>query len=32
MPLINNLKIREIFKDKNGEEGGSVTDFINKII
>ena len=25
-PLINNLKIRTIFKDKAGEEGVGVTD------
>jgi len=27
--LINNLKIIEVFKDKNKEEEVSVTDFIN---
>jgi len=27
--LINNLEIIEVFKDKNGEEEASVTDFIN---
>jgi len=27
--LINNLKIIEIFKNKNKKEGVSVTDFIN---
>jgi len=29
VPLINNLKIVEIFKDKGKEEEASVTDFIN---
>jgi len=28
-PFINNLEIIEVFKDKNKEEGVSVTDFIN---
>ena len=28
-PFINNLEIIEVFKDKNGEEEASVTDFIN---
>ena len=28
MPLINNLEIKTIFKDKTGEEGAGVTDFI----
>jgi len=28
-PLINNLEIIEIFKDKGEEEEVSVTDFIN---
>jgi len=27
-PLINNLEIIEVFKDKDREEGASVTDFI----
>ena len=31
-PLINNLEMQEVFKDKDGERGGSVTDFINKLI
>ena len=31
-PLINNLEIRIIFKDKTGEEGAGVTDFINRIV
>jgi len=28
-PFINNLKIIEVFKDKDKEEEASVTDFIN---
>jgi len=28
-PFINNLKIIEVFKDKDKEEGTSVIDFIN---
>ena len=28
-PLINNLEIIEVFKDKDKEEGVSVMDFIN---
>ena len=28
-PLINNLEIIEIFKDKDEEEGASITDLIN---
>jgi len=28
-PLINNLEIADIFKDKAKEEEASVTDFIN---
>ena len=31
-PLINNLKIRTIFKDKAREEGVSVIDFIYWIV
>ena len=31
-PLINNLEIRIIFKDKAKEEGAGVIDFINRII
>ena len=31
-PLINNLEIRTIFKDKAGEEGAGVTDFIYWIV
>jgi len=31
-PLINNLEMQEVFKDKNGERGGSITDFINGLI
>jgi len=29
IPFINNLEIIEVFKDKDGEEEASVTDFIN---
>ena len=32
MPLINNLKIKIIFKDKTREEGVGVTDFIYQIV
>jgi len=31
-PLINNLEMQEVFKDKNGERGGSVTDLINRLV
>ena len=31
-PLINNLEIKIIFKDKAKEEGVGVTDFINWIV
>ena len=31
-PLINNLEIGIIFKDKAGEEGVGVTDFIYQIV
>ena len=31
-PLINNLKIRTIFKNKTEEEGVGVTDFIYWIV
>ena len=31
-PLINNLEIRTIFKDKAGEEGVGITDLINQIV
>jgi len=27
-PLINDLEMQEVFKDKDGERGGSVMDFI----
>ena len=27
-PLVNNLEIGGIFKDKDGEEGNSVTDLV----
>ena len=32
MPLINNLKIKIIFKDKTEEEGAGVIDFIYKAV
>ena len=32
MPLINNLKIRIIFKDKAEEEGVGVTDLIYRAV
>ena len=32
MPLINNLKIGIIFKNKAEEEGVGVIDFINRIV
>ena len=32
MPLINNLEIRIIFKDKAKEEGVGVTDFIYRTV
>ena len=32
IPLINNLEIRTIFKDKTREEGAGITDFINWIV
>jgi len=28
-PLINNLEMQDVFKDKNGKRGDSVTDLIN---
>ena len=31
-PLINNLEINNLFRDKNREEGVGITDFINKIV
>ena len=31
-PLINNLEIKKLFKDKNKEEGVSVTDLISRIV
>ena len=31
-PLINNLKIIELFKDKNKKKGVGVIDFINRIV
>ena len=32
MLLIDNLKIKIIFKDKAREEGAGITDFINQIV
>ena len=32
MPLINNLEIRDFFKNKNGEEEVGIIDFINRIV
>ena len=32
MPLINNLEIRTIFKDKTKEKGVGVTDFIYRAV
>ena len=32
IPLINNLEIRIIVKDKAEEEGAGVIDFINRIV
>ena len=31
-PLINNLEIKELFKDKNEEKGVGITDLISRII
>ena len=31
-PLINNLKIEKLFKDKNKKKKVGVTDFISKIV
>jgi len=31
-PLVNNLKILEIFKDKDKEEGDSITDALSIIL
>jgi len=31
-PLINDLEMQKVFKDKDGEKGGSVTDLINRLI
>ena len=32
IPLINNLEIKELFKNKNKEEGVGITDLINRIV
>ena len=31
-PLINNLEIKELFKDKDKKEGVGVTDLISRIV
>ena len=31
-PLINNLEIKELFRNKNKKKGVSIIDFINKIV
>ena len=31
-PLINNLELKKLFKDKNKEGGVGITDFINRIV
>ena len=31
-PLVNNLEILEIFKDKDKEEGDSITDALSTIL
>jgi len=31
-PLVNNLEMLGIFKDKDGEEGDGVTDALNTIL
>ena len=31
-PLINNLEIKELFKNKNKEKGAGITDLISKIV
>ena len=32
IPLINNLKIKIIFKNKTREKGADIIDFINRIV
>ena len=32
IPLINNLEIKELFKDKNRKKGVNVTNLINRIV
>jgi len=32
IPLINNLEMQEVFKDKDGERGSSITNLINGLI
>ena len=31
-PLINDLEMQEVFKDKDGEKRGSVMDLINRLV
>jgi len=31
-PLINDLEMQDVFKNKDRERGGSVTDFINGLV
>ena len=31
-PLINNLEMQEVFKDKDGKRGGSVMDLIYRLV
>ena len=31
-PLINDLEMQDVFKDENGERGGSVTDLIYGLV
>jgi len=32
IPLVDNLKILEIFKDKNKKEGDSITDALSTVL
>jgi len=31
-PLIDDLEMQDVFEDKDGERGGSVTDLINGLV
>jgi len=31
-PLINNLEMQDVFKDKDGERGGSIMDLISRLV